>query len=318
MSNEDNNTITRATGLLVVEVINSNPNGDPDRESDPRQRPDGRGEISPVSFKRKIRDLIDNKEGEVWKHIKEALKLDSGRHDILESRDRGFKGVESPQAAWSRVLELIDGDARKAKEKYWDARVFGATFLEKGEEAPKGAAAGKDRKFIRTGVAHFGLGVSMAPINIRRLSMSKMASAQEEKIQGYAPLGFRVVEHGVFTIPFFINPNAATKSGCTSQDIRVLLNTIPYAYAFTRSLPRTMVEIRHAWYMEHKSALGSCSDFALISALTPKKKDDPKSPSTSWDDYEHPTFESPAFAGLKEKLAACRDLMNEAYATASS
>ena len=50
--------INRATGLLVLEVVNSNPNGDPDRESDPRQRANGQGEISPVSFKRKLRDLV--------------------------------------------------------------------------------------------------------------------------------------------------------------------------------------------------------------------------------------------------------------------
>ena len=50
----------RATGLLVIEVVNSNPNGDPDREADPRQRPNGLGEISPVSFKRKVRDLLDD------------------------------------------------------------------------------------------------------------------------------------------------------------------------------------------------------------------------------------------------------------------
>ena len=42
MSNEATK-IMRATGLLVIEAINSNPNGDPDRESDPRQRPDGLG-----------------------------------------------------------------------------------------------------------------------------------------------------------------------------------------------------------------------------------------------------------------------------------
>ena len=42
--------LKRATGLLVIEVVNSNPNGDPDRESDPRQRPNGLGEISPVSL----------------------------------------------------------------------------------------------------------------------------------------------------------------------------------------------------------------------------------------------------------------------------
>lgn len=52
--------LKRATGLLVIEVVNSNPNGDPDRESDPRQRPNGLGEISPVSFKRKLRDLLDD------------------------------------------------------------------------------------------------------------------------------------------------------------------------------------------------------------------------------------------------------------------
>ncbi len=41
------NDVQRITGLLVIEVVNSNPNGDPDRDSDPRQRPDLRGEISP-------------------------------------------------------------------------------------------------------------------------------------------------------------------------------------------------------------------------------------------------------------------------------
>jgi hypothetical protein len=69
-----------------------------------------------------------------------------------------------------------------------------------------------------------------------------------------------------------------------------------------------MVEIRHAWYIEHKSALGSCSDFALIAALTPKKKQDPDQPSKSWDEYDVPK-ELPA--DLKTKVASVRDLMNE-------
>ena len=46
---KDKEFLNRGTGLLIVEVVNSNPNGDPDQESDPRQRPDGKGEISPVS-----------------------------------------------------------------------------------------------------------------------------------------------------------------------------------------------------------------------------------------------------------------------------
>ena len=63
------NEIKRATGLLVIEVVNSNANGDPDRESDPRQRPNGIGEISPVSFKRKLRDLLEDHDSIFFKSL---------------------------------------------------------------------------------------------------------------------------------------------------------------------------------------------------------------------------------------------------------
>ena len=68
-------TINRGTGLLLIEAINSNPNGDPDRESDPRTRQDGRGEISPVSFKRKLRDLVDAKDAPIWQELSVEFQL---------------------------------------------------------------------------------------------------------------------------------------------------------------------------------------------------------------------------------------------------
>ena len=69
-----NQGIPRACGLIVIEVENSNPNGDPDRDSDPRQRPDGLGEISPVSFKRKLRDIVEAKAQEIWPKLKERVE----------------------------------------------------------------------------------------------------------------------------------------------------------------------------------------------------------------------------------------------------
>src|SRR3972149_2974378 len=87
MASDTNQPIARATGMLVIEVKNSNPNGDPDRESDPRTRShDQRGVITGVSFKRKLRDLVDNKEGDVWKAI--ACGRNADEHQILESRGR--------------------------------------------------------------------------------------------------------------------------------------------------------------------------------------------------------------------------------------
>lgn len=291
MSNTTGNgSIRRATGLLVIEVVNSNPNGDPDRESDPRQRPDGKGEISPVSFKRKLRDLVERKDGPVWIALKAELKLEDEHYQILESRGRDRTQIEG---------ELTNGTF---KEKYWDGRVFGNTFLEKG---------GSDT--VKSGVVQFGLGLSLAPIEIERMTNTTKAGVQEGKDRGMAPLGYRIVRHGVYCMPFFVNPTAALKSGCTPGDIALLLRLIPYAYPHSASYVRPSVEVRHAWVAEHTSALGSCSDFALLAALKPRKKSEPDRPSTAWEDYEVPSR-------LKEELASrvepLRDLVEQAYGTA--
>lgn len=284
MSAMKNGQIVRATGLLIIEVVNSNPNGDPDRESDPRQRPDGKGEISPVSFKRKLRDLIGEKDGDLWKQVAGGRNPEA--FAILESRGRDR----------STINKELEGDGTKFREKYWDGRVFGNTFLEEG---------GSDK--IKTGAVQFGLGLSVAPIEISRHTNTSKSGVQEGKDRGMAPMGYRFVPHGVYVMPFFVNPSAAHKSGCTKDDIELMLRVIPFAYPHTRSHARPMVEVRHAWYIEHRNVLGSCSDFALIDALTPKKCNAPDTPSTSWNDYEVPT-ELPK--ELKEKIASIQDLMN--------
>ncbi len=278
-------TIGRATGLLVIEVINSNPNGDPDRESDPRQRPDGRGEISPVSFKRKLRDLVEEKDGPVWEQLSVDMKLKKEDFGILESRGRNRKEIEK---------ELKDGTFTG---KYWDGRVFGNTFLEEG---------GPDT--VKSGAVQFALGLSLCPIMIERMTNTNKAGVESGKNRGMAPLGYRIVQHGVYCMPFFVNPTAATKSGCTRLDIELLYRLIPLAYAHTASYVRPFVSIRHAWLVEHLSPLGSCSDFAVLDALRPVKKHNTDQPSTSWIDYTAPTMlPSPLLA----KVKSLRDLIQE-------
>ena len=263
--------------FFAYDIKMGNPNGDPDRESDPRQRShDRRGYISGVSFKRKLRDLVELKEGPVWQRMKNKFSLKDDEFCILESRERGFSEVKDAGEAWRKVLELIDkGDSGShVANKYWDARTFGATFLEKGEDGSSEAGtATSDRKYIRTGVAHFGIALSVAPVRIHRDTNTKKASAQESKDRGMAPLACRYVEHGLYCMPFFVNPTAAIKSGCTNKDIALLLGLIKCAYQETRSVARGhgIIEIRHAWYAEHDDDLGSFSEFEFIEKLTPRR-----------------------------------------------
>lgn len=291
--------IKRATGLLVIEVVNSNPNGDPDRESDPRQRPNGLGEISPVSFKRKLRDLVEDTEGVVFLSICKKGQFDPKDFQILESRGRDRSVITKEMGKDIKTFDQEEFVNSQFVKKYWDGRLFGNTFLEEGG----------NKGYIKTGVTQFVMGLSVAPIQIVRHTNTNKSGVQEGKSQGMAPLAYRVVEHGVYLMPFYINPSNAHKSGCTKKDIDLLKSLIPYAYDHTRSAIRPDVRIRHAWYMEHTNSLGSCADYKLIEALSPKRKGpDPLTASTSWDDYDVPDALP---SELKAKLSSVVDLIEK-------
>lgn len=113
--------MNRATGLLIIEVVNSNPNGNPDQESDPRLRPDERGMISSVSFKRKLRDLVDETNGPIW--IEKATlfspALRPEEFQILESRGRDRQQIKNSLRTSSRKIIGTGGS-------------LGTRFLKKG------------------------------------------------------------------------------------------------------------------------------------------------------------------------------------------
>jgi len=273
--------IKRATGLLIIESVNSNPNGDPDRESDPRQRPNGCGEISPVSFKRKLRDLLDDHDQPFFKALPGKFSGNPENYCILEHRGRDRKSINIEMNPSGSTDSFDQNRFMQSPfvKKYWDARVFGNTFLEEGG----------NKEYIKTGVVQIGVGVSVSPISIIRQTNTNKAGVQEGKNAGMAPLAFRVVEHGVYVMPFFVNPNYAGKSGCTADDIELLKLLIPHAYDMNRSAIRPDVRIRHAWYIEHKNILGSCPDYLLTEALTPTRIGDKEIPSESWSDYNDAT-----------------------------
>ncbi len=263
-----NNEVYTASGLLVLVVENSNPNGDPDRNNDPRkQSHDQRGEITGVSFKRKVRDLVDLKSGPVWQGVASSLGIDEVSGS-WKSGDREFAVAVSKNTERKECIELLKGGYEVFRDKYWDARVFGNTFLAEGLE-----------RHVRTGVVQFGVAMSVAPIRIKRMTLTGVAEVEDGKGQSMAPSGFRVVEHGVYCMPFWVNPTAALNTGCNRQDVALLLSMIKHAYTHTASFVRPFVDVRHAWYAEHTNPLGSFKRSKFLEALTPSRIGDANTPS---------------------------------------
>ena len=142
--------------------------------------------------------------------------------------------------------------------------------------------------------------------------MTKKAEAQDGKDRGMAPLGWRVVRHAIYSMPFFINPMAAGKTGCSFARYRSFEISDTASPTATPPPPiRPFVEIHHAWYAEHKSALGSCPDSLILDALTPRKvKGDPEEPSRSIDEYEIPK-DLPE--NVRTRLASFEDLCEKLW-----
>lgn len=269
----------RGTGLIVIEVSGSNPNGDPDAEGEPRTLgADRRGLISPVSFKRKLRDLVADADGAAWLEAERTLNLNS------RANGRRYGIVEQPTRKFDELKKM---SSEAFVDAYWDARVFGNTLL----EAMKGEA-GKTPQFISTGTVQFGPGVSVAPIEIEYQTWTNKSPVQEgSQTRGMAPLAWRFVPHAVYVMPFFVNPLVAKKSGCSADDIELMKFLIPFAYSATASVARPNVQVLHAWYAEHKSPLGSCPDYLVADAMAPRKSSAPDEPSRSRADYHIPREE---------------------------
>ena len=302
-----NNTtapFNRCVDLTVIEVINSNPNGDPDMESDPRTMDhNGHGLISPVSYKRKFRDLVEDQDGLVFQEANQKLNLndsqDEREYKILESRGRNRSEIK--------------GMSRDTfQDTYWDGRIFGNTFLESlkdnelTDDEKKRKKEGGYAHFIRTGTIQVGVGMSVAPVEIERLTMTNKAGVQEDKDRGMAPMGFRVVRHGIYTIPFFVNPAIALKTGADAKDLELFKFLAPLVYPCTTSAIRPQINTLHVWFAEHKSVLGSCPDHLLIEALTPRIKTEGSQPQ-SRTDYDIPSLDNLA-DDLKSRFKEIIDL----------
>ena len=267
--NNSNGFLPVITGLLIIEVQKSNPNGDPDNDGAPRIRPDGKGEISSVSLKRKHRDLVSDKEGPVWQSVQDELGLDVDNFDILEDRGRD-------RAA---IVAMLKDNVAGFTAKYHDGRLFGNCFLEEG---------GPDT--TRCGALQLGVGISIAPIDVEFGTWTNKSGVEADKDRGLAPNAQKLVAHGLYAMPFFVNPTAGRKSGCTLADINVFLSLIKHVYPHTRSVNRTMVEVIHAHTFTHNRPCGSCNPLSLIRALSPAKLGDPSQPSTSLADYSIPQW----------------------------
>jgi CRISPR/Cas system type I-B associated protein Csh2 (Cas7 group RAMP superfamily) len=134
------------SGCMVIEVKSANLNGDPDDQGAPRRHMDGTGYALGVSFARKLRDMVSEKDkkGSAWEGTRKILGItdaeDQNNFQILESRGRDR----------TEIGALIKTGVDNFLNRYWDARLWGNTFLVKSKKKEQEEAAAKEEAAARS------------------------------------------------------------------------------------------------------------------------------------------------------------------------
>ena len=252
--------------ILVFDVKDGNPNGDPDAGNLPRIDPEtGHGLITDVCLKRKVRNFIElSRQGESGYDIfiKEKAILnrqietaysEGGINLQNETTSDGAKRKEKGKAQGKEVEE---GRTLMCK-RFYDVRTFGAVMS-------TGPNAGQVRGPVQLTFAR-----SINPVVTLEHSITRMAVTKEEDAEKQG--GDNRTMGRKFTIPYglylgygFISPQLAKQTGFNEDDLALFWESLTKMFDFDRSAARGLMGLRKLLVFQHESLLGNAPAHRLF------------------------------------------------------
>ena len=295
--NLDKQLANRYDFVLIFDVKDGNPNGDPDAGNMPRlDAESGHGLVTDVSLKRKVRNFVGLvKEQDVREPIEGEKRFEIYVREkaiLNHQNQRAYAAlkldvVESPvEGEASAVVEEIDAKKKKpVKEKrkgsaddvgqarkwmcqnFFDVRTFGAVMS-------TGVNCGQVRGPVQLTFAR-----SVEPIVALEHSITRMAVATEaeaEKQQGdNRTMGRKhTVPYGVYVAHGFVSSFLAKQTGFGEDDLELVFQALAQMFEHDRSAARGEMSTRGLYVFKHESELGNASAHALFERLKVAPKEE--------------------------------------------
>lgn len=256
--------------IVLFDVENGNPNGDPDAGNLPRIDPEsGYGLVTDVCLKRKIRNYVETVKEDApgyGIYIKENVPLNSS--DKLAYQHIGVDGEKT------KDLKKNDPDAdKKIRDfmcsNFFDIRTFGAvmtTFVKASLNC------GQVRGPVQLGFAR-----SIDPIFPQEVTITRVAITTEEDANNKnTEMGRKsIVPYGLYRAEGYVSANLARKvTGFTEDDLALLWEAIINMFENDRSAARGKMAVRELIVFKHSSELGNCPAYKLFEAVEVKHKED--------------------------------------------
>lgn len=252
--------------VILFDVENGNPNGDPDAGNMPRIDPEtGYGLVTDVCLKRKIRNYIETvKEDEAGYriYIKDQVPLQCSDAEALE-----YLGVNGDLKAAKKDDPALDGKIRDFMcRNFYDIRTFGAvmtTFV-------KGALnCGQVRGPVQLSFARSIDPILPQEVTITRVAITKEADAEKKGTE----MGRKyIVPYALYRAEGFISANLARRTtGFSDVDLRLLWQAILNMFENDHSAARGKMAVRELIIFRHESELGNAPSYKLFNAVHVKR-----------------------------------------------
>lgn len=277
--------------VVLFDVVNGNPNGDPDAGNMPRVDPDtGIGLVTDGCIKRKIRDYVEMvREGQDGYRIYVKKGIPLNRNDNEGLAQMGInntgtdKDLQNAVKAARAKNENLDRDVRDWMcDNFFDIRAFGAvmTTMTKGL-----LNCGQVRGPVQFGYAH-----SVEPVYPQNVGITRVAITTEEDAQKkLTEMGGKyILPYGLYRCEGFISANLARKTtGFTEDDLALLWEAILNMFENDRASGRGIMSVRELIVFKHDSELGNIAAYKLFDTVHVERKNASAGiPARSYDDYE--------------------------------
>jgi CRISPR-associated protein Csd2 len=283
--------------VLLFDVKDGNPNGDPDAGNLPRLDAEtGCGLVTDVCLKRKVRNFVgllkaEQPPFEIYVKERAVLNLQHARaYEGIGAADQ-LKGEGKKRKGGDKVSEARDWMCRN----FYDVRTFGAVMS-------IGVNCGQVR-----GPVQLTFGRSVDPIIAQEHSITRMAVATEaeaEKQDGdNRTMGRKhTVPYGLYVAHGFVSAHLADQTGFGSEDLDLLWQALSDMFEHDRSAARGQMATRGLYVFEHQSRLGNAHAHSLFERLNVQRKAGVDIPR-AFADYEVSFDATPVAAGATMEAA---------------
>ena len=248
--------------VILFDVENGNPNGDPDAGNMPRIDPEtGCGLVTDVCLKRKIRNYVETAKEDAPGYriyIKDQVPLQRSDAEAL-----AYLGVQGDLKAAKKDDPTLDGKIRDFMcRNFYDIRTFGAvmtTFV-------KGALnCGQVRGPVQLGFARSVDPILTQEVTITRVAITTEADAEKKGTE----MGRKyIVPYGLYRAEGYVSANLARKTtGFSEEDLALLWQAILNMFENDRSAARGKMAVRELIVFRHDSELGNAPAYKLFDAV---------------------------------------------------